>query len=101
MYSICTYIKIWNIYGIRKKQIKTERSTGLILRMLLVFLKMSGLWIISEQIAEGEQRFVTVGMDFLGRILVVVYTYRENDIRVISARSATKGERKIYEQRKI
>jgi uncharacterized DUF497 family protein len=47
---------------------------------------------------EGEQRFVVVGMDALGRILMVVYTYREPDtIRLISARPATKKERQAYE----
>jgi uncharacterized DUF497 family protein len=48
--------------------------------------------------SEGEQRFVTVGMDTLGHILVVVYTYRGKDIRLISARSATKRERSQYEE---
>ncbi len=49
--------------------------------------------------SEGEQRFVTVGMDSGGHILVVVYTYRGEDIRLISARSATKRERLQYEER--
>ena len=48
--------------------------------------------------SEGEQRFVTVGMDSGGRVLVVVYTYRGEDIRLISARSATKRERMQYEE---
>jgi uncharacterized DUF497 family protein len=48
---------------------------------------------------EGEQRFVTLGMDGLGRLLVVVYTYREGKIRLISARKATKKEGKEYAQR--
>lgn len=48
--------------------------------------------------SEGEQRFITVGMDALGRILIVVYTYRGEDIRLISARSATKRERMQYEE---
>ena len=42
-----------------------------------------------------EQRFITIGTDFLGRILVVIYTYREDNIRLISARAATKVEREI------
>ncbi len=45
----------------------------------------------------SEERFVTIGMDSLGRILIVVYTYRDNIIRIISARKATSGERKQYE----
>jgi len=47
---------------------------------------------------EREDRFVTVGMDFLSRILVVVYTFRNIVIRIISARKATARERKVYEE---
>jgi len=43
-----------------------------------------------------EERFITVGMDSFGRILVVVYTWRENRIRVISARKATAKEIRQY-----
>jgi hypothetical protein len=48
--------------------------------------------------ADEEQRFVTIGTDALDRVLVVVYTYRGRDIRLISARRATKNERKSYEE---
>ncbi len=44
-----------------------------------------------------EERFITIGMDAFGRILVAVYTRRGNDIRLISARKATHRERKQYE----
>ena len=47
--------------------------------------------------AQGEQRFVVIGMDHLWRLLVVVYTDRGNRIRLISARPATRSERKQYE----
>ena len=56
---------------------------------------------IKEQIAEGEQRFMTIGVDFLGYVIVVVYTYRGEDIRLISARPATRAERNVYEKRRI
>jgi len=47
----------------------------------------------------GEQRFVTIGSDGIGRVLVVAYTYRGDDaIRVISARVASPGERRLYEE---
>ncbi|MBU2790039.1 BrnT family toxin [Acidithiobacillus caldus] len=47
--------------------------------------------------AKGEQRMVTMGRDFLDRILIVVYTERaEDEIRLISARKASPGERKCY-----
>ncbi len=45
----------------------------------------------------GEQRFVVTGMDFMERILTVAYTYRYGTIRIISARRATKKEKKTYE----
>ena len=43
-----------------------------------------------------EVRFATLGMDALGRVLVVVYTWREDNIRTISARKATERERMEY-----
>ncbi|MBI5409010.1 MAG: BrnT family toxin [Nitrospirae bacterium] len=46
-----------------------------------------------------EQRFRTLGTDLLGRILVVVYTYAGEDIRLISARKASPGERRTYEEK--
>jgi uncharacterized DUF497 family protein len=45
-----------------------------------------------------EERYVTVGIDALGRVLVVVYTMRDERIRIISARRATKRERAEYKQ---
>jgi len=53
---------------------------------------------VEDKEAEGEARFITIGLDSLVRVVVVVYTYRDNAIRVISARKATKAERKIYEK---
>lgn len=47
---------------------------------------------------EKEDRYVTIGMDFLSRILVVVYTFRDIVIRIISARKATKREKRMYEE---
>jgi len=43
-----------------------------------------------------ESRFITVGTDFLGRLLVVAYAWRGQNIRVISARKATPQERRQY-----
>ncbi len=44
-----------------------------------------------------EERFITIGMDALGRLLVVVYTCGVATIRLISARKATRQERQQYE----
>jgi len=46
----------------------------------------------------SEKRFVTLGMDHLGRLLVVVYTWRGTRLRLISARKATRRERRQYEE---
>ena len=48
--------------------------------------------------SDEEERFVTLGMDALGRVLVVVYTWRRNRPRLISARTATRPERRQYEE---
>jgi uncharacterized DUF497 family protein len=45
-----------------------------------------------------EERFVTIGMDGFGRILVVVYTWRGERIRIISARKAIASEITQYEE---
>jgi len=54
---------------------------------------------IEDDSAEGEQRFVSLGTDSLSRILVVIYSYRTNQIRLISARKAEKNEKRSYEER--
>ena len=54
-----------------------------------------GLTLIEEH--DDEQRHVTIGLDALGRVLVVVYCWRDDDVRLISARPATSAERKQYE----
>lgn len=48
--------------------------------------------------SEDEERLVTVGADGLGRILVVVYVWREENLRIISARRATPREVEQYEE---
>ena len=51
---------------------------------------------IEDPDAIDEQRFVSLGMDALGRVLVVVHTQREERTRVISARKASRGESEQY-----
>jgi uncharacterized protein len=44
-----------------------------------------------------ETRYMTFGTSSSGKLLAVVFTYRFDKIRIISARKVTKRERKIYE----
>ena len=62
-----------------------------------VFHDDRAITIPDEEDSDEEDRFVTLGMDVLGRILVVVYTWREDLPRLISARKATVRERRQYE----
>ena len=49
--------------------------------------------------ASDEERYATIGLDALGRVLVVIYTVRRGErIRMISARRATQREREEYEK---
>ncbi len=49
--------------------------------------------------SEGEERFVLLGESDRGRLLVVMFTERSEAIHVISARKATRRERREYEDR--
>jgi uncharacterized protein len=52
----------------------------------------------AEEAPGGEERWVTLGMDPLGRVLVVVYTWRSGAPRLISARPATPAEHRQYSE---
>lgn len=45
-----------------------------------------------------EDRFVDIGRSEKGRVLVVVYTERDSNIRIISCRKATSVEKKVYKK---
>jgi len=46
----------------------------------------------------GEARFILVGLSYMGRLVVVAHAESHDSIRIISARLATKAERRSYEQ---
>jgi len=47
-----------------------------------------------------EDRYVTIGVDLLGRVLVVSHTWRGEEFRLISARRASPRERRLYADRR-
>ena len=55
---------------------------------------------ISDLSSVDDERWVTMGLDASGRLLVVVYTWRGERVRLISAREATPRERRQYEESK-
>ena len=48
--------------------------------------------------SEDEERWITLGRNGLGHVIVVVYTWRGENIRLISARPATAREQSQYEE---
>jgi uncharacterized DUF497 family protein len=48
--------------------------------------------------SDEEERWITLGRDDLGRLIVVVYTWRKDNVRLISARPATAREKSQYEE---
>lgn len=46
----------------------------------------------------GESRYVIIGLSRYGQLLIVSHTDRGEKVRLISARQATRSERKFYEQ---
>lgn len=46
----------------------------------------------------GEERYVIIGLSSANRLLIIAHTDRTNRVRLISAREATRNERRFYEE---
>ena len=53
--------------------------------------------ILDPDHSKDEERFISIGMSVIRRLLTVIHTYRKDRLRLISARKATKAEKKNYE----
>jgi uncharacterized DUF497 family protein len=53
---------------------------------------------VEDKTADGEHRFVTIGTNVFGSLMVVVHTPRGGDLRIISVRKADPKERRNYEK---
>ncbi|MDX8411985.1 MAG: BrnT family toxin [Mariprofundaceae bacterium] len=83
----------------KSKAVSNARKHGVRFANAVVALEDDSALTLEDDSAEGERRFVTIGMDDTFRILVVVWTERKGDVvRIISARKATANERKAYER---
>lgn len=80
----------------REKAEKNRQKHGIDFADAVTALEDDAGLTLEDQYSD-EERFVTVGMDALGRHLVVIYTWRGERIRLISARRATRSERKQFQ----
>jgi uncharacterized DUF497 family protein len=76
------------------------RKHGISFADAVTSLEDEGALTMRDPFSDEEERWVTMGLDALGRVLVVVYTWRGESVRLISARSATARERRRYEEAK-
>jgi uncharacterized protein len=63
-----------------------------------IFGDSLSLTIPDSEHSRMERRYATMGRAFNGKLLVVVHTDRDDNIRIISARRASRRERKFYEE---
>jgi len=73
------------------------RKHGISFADAVASLEDEGALTMRDPFFDDEDRWVTMGRDVLGRVLVVVYTWRGESVRLISARKATARERRRYE----
>jgi uncharacterized protein len=74
-----------------------SRKHGISFADAIACLEDKGALTTRDPFSEEEERWVTMGLDVLGRVLVIVYTWRGESVRLISARKATARERRQYE----
>ena len=83
-----------------KAEINFRRHGVRMAEATAVFYDPYSITLTDNESDPTEQRFATVGIGGKGRLLVVVYTYRDEHIRIISARPAEPHERKEYEEQR-
>ena len=76
------------------------RKHGISFADAVASLEDEGALTMRDPFSDEEERWVTLGLDALGRVLVVVYTWRGESVRLISARKATPREHRRYEEAK-
>jgi len=54
--------------------------------------------LLDDEHSVDEERFITIGLSNKNRLVMIAHTERENRIRIISARKATKNEEKFYQE---
>jgi uncharacterized DUF497 family protein len=96
--NVCTIESVGFEWDERSKAGINFRKHGVrIPEAIPVFDDPRAMTVTDDESGPNEQRLVTVGMGATGRLLVVVYTWRGENIRIISARPAEPHEREEYE----
>jgi uncharacterized DUF497 family protein len=85
-------------WDVRKAEANYEKHGVRFPESLPVFEDDYAITIVDDESDPNEQRFVSMGTGVKGRVLVVVYSYRGANIRIISARLAEAHERSQYEE---
>jgi len=81
------------------KAASNEKKHGVRFSEAVVALQDAAAATVDDPDSEGEERFVSIGADDRDRVLVTIFALREDTIRIISSRRASKMERKVYEER--
>jgi uncharacterized DUF497 family protein len=81
------------------KDVSNQRKHGITFdEAATVFRDTNSITISDDAHSDEEDRYLDIGMSSQGRLIVVCYTERPPNIRIISSRKASKLERNTYEQ---
>jgi len=98
MYADCTYDKRMHYEWDEAKRRTNLRKHGVDFADAVGVLEYPAGRTIEDE-ADGEVRCITLDSDFIGRVLYVVWTASDRDvIRLISARKASPGEARQYQE---
>lgn len=82
-----------------KKDTANQRKHGISFReAATVFEDVLSTTFPDQDHSSSEQRYLTIGLSTLGRLLVISHTERRDTIRIISARLVTRREKGFYEE---
>ena len=79
-----------NAANLRKHGISLAEGDGVLNDPLALTLE--------DPSSQGEQRFISIGMNVFGKLRVVVHAFRGEDVRIISVRQPEPKEIRTYEK---
>jgi len=90
----------WASNGTRTRPRRTSQNTVFDSPSVPVFDDDLAITVPDDESDPGERRFVSIGTGAKGRVLVVVYSWRRANIRIISARRTEAHERVEYGEKR-